>query len=102
VCHCCDEIAPLFARPASAATPFSSPTPAAATPLWLETAKSLMAERQGKRLSPAFERQNQAPGGVSTGSERSNPAQVMSLKNNGDFLMHGVVLQIHVFRPVTR
>jgi hypothetical protein len=23
----------------------------------------------------------------------------MSLKNKGDFLMHGVVLQIHVFRP---
>jgi hypothetical protein len=24
---------------------------------------------------------------------------VMSLKNKGDFLMHGVVLQIRVFRP---
>jgi hypothetical protein len=28
-----------------------------------------------------------------------NPDQVMSLKNNDDFLMHGVVLQIRVFRP---
>jgi hypothetical protein len=28
-----------------------------------------------------------------------NPAHVILLKNKADFLMHGVVLQIHVFRP---
>jgi hypothetical protein len=55
-----------------------------------------------QRLSPAFERPNRAPEGVSTYAERSNPGKVMSLKRNGDFLMHGVVLQIRVFRPAAR
>jgi len=50
------------------------------------------------RLSPAFERRNRALEGISACSERSNPAHVMSLKNKGDFLMHGVVLQIRVFQ----
>jgi hypothetical protein len=74
VCHCCGEIADAHRQEPHA--------------------------RQ--RLSPAFERQNQSPEGVSACSERSNPAQVMPLKIKGDFLMHGVVLQIHVFPSAAR
>jgi hypothetical protein len=55
-------------------------------------------EADAPALSPAFERRNQALKGISACSERPNPAHIMSLKNKGDFLMHGVVLQIRAFQ----
>jgi hypothetical protein len=102
VCHCCDEIAPVLARSASAKQLRSG--------WWAAMAKSRAAPGQeGGLTRPSanasrrlFNVKNQAPEDLSACSERTNPAQVMSLKDKGDFLMHGVVLQIRVWRPPAR
>ena len=52
----------------------------------------------GRRVSAAGGRLWEVRSWLSMVADVPNPDQVMSLKNNDDFLMHGVVLQIRVFR----
>src|SRR4029453_983599 len=58
---------------------------------------ALKADFQARR-SPGSRRSIRLESRSWTVSDVPNPAQVMSLKRKGDFLMHGVVLQNRVFR----
>jgi len=55
--------------------------------------------RRPRERCRALSRQKRFSEALNPVSHVPNLAQVMSLKNKADLLMHGVVLQIRVFRP---